>query len=77
MSGSRTSGPTLAISAGGPSAPAPVTTNSAPYPTSFNAATGAMNNLKSDYVSKPFLASPPIYFAFILESSITNVNQSK
>lgn len=52
MSGSRTAGPTLAIAAGGPSAQAHVATHSAPPPTSFNTATGAMNNLKSDYVSK-------------------------
>lgn len=54
MSGTRTSGPTLAIGggpAGGPPPPLPPTNMSVPPPTSFNSSTGAMNNLKSDYVS--------------------------
>jgi hypothetical protein len=50
MSGSRTSGPTLAIG-GVTSAP----NTSVPPPTSFNASTGAMNSLTSDYVSELIL----------------------
>ena len=57
MSGTRTTGPTLAI-ASGPSGGAPPPTNtSVPPPTSFNAATGAMNNPRSDYVSGSILFS--------------------
>jgi hypothetical protein len=48
MSGSKITGPTLAIAGA-----VPAENNSAPIPTSFNANTGAMNT-RSDYVSKLF-----------------------